>query len=167
MAQSYESDHAVAIRRLRELPGAIQTQRRNSDFYLRNLSVEAGMLCLEAPGAFFNRLQFPLLVPTSGQCDRLAELLHQDQISTIRPYKNITDIAAAHYGYKGECPEAERIAGTVLVIPSNHVLRNAELRRITASVNRAWAAIAKKGQPVAAEVACEAREMERVAGQPG
>jgi hypothetical protein len=80
-------------------------------------------------------------VSTSQQCDELAARLRKEQISTARPYKEIAAIAAAHYGYAGDCPRAERIARTVLVIPCNYTLRIADLERIAASINQAWAEI--------------------------
>jgi perosamine synthetase len=142
LEQIYETDRNMAIRRMAVLSTMIERQRQNADHYLRNLTVDAGMLCPETPGAFFNRLQFPLLVPTPAQCDRLAERLRQNQISTARPYKDIATIAAEHYGYSGGCPQAERIARTVLVIPCNYALKTAEVERISASVNRIWAEVA-------------------------
>lgn len=144
----YESDLQLAILRMPTLHTMIEKQRRNADYYLRNLTVGAGVLCLETPGAFFNRLQFPLLVPNSTQCVRLAERLRQSQISTTRPYKDIVAIAATHYGYQGDCPQAERVAGTVLVIPCNYALNNLEVERIAASVNYAWANAADHVQGV-------------------
>ena len=129
----------MAIRRLPLLASWIERQRSNADYYSRNLTVDADMLCSETPGAFFNRLQYPLLVPTSGQCERLAACLRENQISTARPYKDIAAIAATHYGYTGDCPQAERIARTVLVIPCNYALKAADIERIANCVNRAWA----------------------------
>jgi len=141
MGQIYATDRDTAVRRLLVLDSFIQTQRSNADYYSRNLTVDANMLCSEIPGAFFNRLQYPLLVPTSQQCDELTTYLRNEQISTARPYKDIAAIAQAHYGYTGDCPRAERIARTVVVIPCNYTLRAADLERITTSINRAWAEI--------------------------
>lgn len=148
LGQIYETDRDLAIRRLSVLASMIERQRWNADYYSRNLRVEAGMLCAETPGAFFNRLQYPLLVPTSAQCDRLAEQLRNEQISTARPYKDIPELAATHYGYTGDCPQAERIAKTVLVIPCNYALKTADVERIANSVNRAWAEIANRGRGI-------------------
>jgi perosamine synthetase len=139
LGQIYQTDRNMAIRRLSVLASIIERQRSNADHYSRNLTVDAVMLCSETPGAYYNRLQYPLLVPTSTQCDRLAARLRENQISTARPYKDIAAIAATHYGYTGDCPQAERIAKTVLVIPCNHALRAADIDRITTCVNHAWA----------------------------
>jgi len=148
LGRIYETDRDMATRRMAVLPTMIERQRRNADHYLRSLTVDADMLCPETPGAFFNRLQFPLLVPTPAQCDRLTERLRQHQISAARPYKDIATIAAEHYGYSGDCPQAERIARTVLVIPCNYALKTAEVERISASVNRIWAEVAGRQRGV-------------------
>lgn len=144
LGQIYETDRDMTIRRLSSLASLIERQRWNADYYSRNLTVDADMLCSETPGAFFNRLQYPLLVPTSEQCDRLAECLRKNQISTARPYKDIAAIAATHHGYTDDCPRAERIAKTVLVIPCNHAINAAEVKRIAMCVNRAWAEVAHR-----------------------
>jgi perosamine synthetase len=141
LGRIYETDRDMTIRRLPLLASWIERQRSNADYYSRNLTVDAGMLCSETPGAFFNRLQYPILVPTSGQCERLAACLRKNQISTARPYKDIAAISVAHYGYAGDCPQAERIAERVLVIPCNHALKAADVERIAASVNRAWSQV--------------------------
>lgn len=146
LGQVYETDLDLTIRRLPLLGSWIDKQRSNARYYDENLSVDAKMLCPEMPGAFFNRLQYPLLLPTPGQCDRLARHLRQNQISTARPYKDIAAIAATHYGYTGDCPQAERIARTVLVIPCNHAVKVADVERIAACVNRAWAEISGRGR---------------------
>jgi perosamine synthetase len=139
--QVYETDRDMTVRRLPLLASWIERQRSNADYYSRHLAVDADMLCSETPGAFFNRFQYPLLVPTSTQCDRLAACLRENQISTARPYKDIAAIAATHYGYTGDCPQAERIARTVLVIPCNHAIKAADIERIATCVNRAWAQV--------------------------
>ena len=76
-----------------------------------------------------------------SQCDRLAAFLQENQIGTARPYKDIAAIAATHYGYTGDCPRAERIASTVLVIPCNYAIKAADIERIANCVNRAWAEV--------------------------
>ena len=141
LGRIYETDRDMTIRRLSRLASCIERQRSNADYYSRNLTVDAGMLCSETPGAYFNRLQYPLLVPTPGQCERLAACLRENQITTARPYKDIAAIAAVHYGYTGDCPQAERIARTVLVIPCNHALKAADVERTATCVNRAWSRV--------------------------
>lgn len=141
LGQIYETDKQAALRRLPAIARQIENQRSNANYYARSLTVDADMLCPEAQGAFYNRLQYPLLVPTASQRDQLVALLRNDQVSTATPYRDITKIAATCYGYTGDCPRAERIANTVLVIPCNYALRPADLERIAGSVNRAWSKV--------------------------
>ena len=146
LGQIYETDRDLSIRRLFALASMVERQRCNADYYRRNLTVDPGMVCRETPGAYFNRLQYPLLLPTPTQRDQLAERLREDQISTAKPYKDIAAVAAAHYGYTGDCPRAERVANAVLVIPCHYALKSADVERIANSVNRAWAEVADGGQ---------------------
>jgi perosamine synthetase len=141
LGQMYETDRDLAVRRLSVLASLIEKQRSNADYYSRTLTVDADMLCSETRGALFNRLQYPLLVPTPAQCDRLVACLRKNQISTARPYQDIAAIAARHYGYTGDCPRAESVARTVLVIPCHHTLKAADIERIATCVNRAWAEV--------------------------
>jgi hypothetical protein len=146
LGKIYESDRDLSARRIATLASMVDRQRCNAEHYSRNLTVDAGMVCSETSGVYFNRLQYPLLLPTPGQRDRLAERLRQSQISTAKPYKDIAKIAAAHYGYTGDCPRAERIANTVLVIPCHYALNSADVERITDCVNCAWAEVADGGR---------------------
>jgi len=141
LAQAYETDRSTAFRRLPLLDSWIGKQRAHAEYYARHLRVDPGMLCSERPGAFYNRLQYPLLVPTSEQCDRLVRCLRKDGISTARPYRHIPEIATTYYGYPGDCPQAERIARSVLVIPCQHALRMRDIAWVASSVNNAWAEI--------------------------
>jgi dTDP-4-amino-4,6-dideoxygalactose transaminase len=147
LSQIHETDRDLSIRRLASLPAMVERQRCNAEYYTRNLTVDPGMLCSENPGAYFNRLQYPLLLPTPAQRDLLAERLGESRISTAKPYKDIAAIATAHYGYTGDCPQAERIANTVLVIPCSYALRLADVERIANCVNRAWGEVDRRPRP--------------------
>jgi len=138
LSQIYRTDHDMTARRLPYLASWIEKQRSNADYYSMNLSVDADILCSETPQAFYNRFQYPLLIPNSNQCDRLAAYLLENQITTTRPYKDIANIAKIHYGYNGDCPQAERVAETVLVIPCNHKLKSVDVERIVKCVNKSW-----------------------------
>jgi len=141
LSQSYSSDLALAIDRLRVLDSAIQRQRANADFYSRTLGLDPGMLCAEKPGAFYNRYLYPIIFPLPKQRDLMAEYLYSQRIAAIQPYKDIANVAATHYGYMGDCPVAEKVANGVLAIPSNYSLRKSDLEHIARSVNEGWKAI--------------------------
>lgn len=139
LTQIHEGDRSLAVTRLAKLGSFIERQRRNANYYSRNLTVDADMLCSETPGVYLNRLQYPVRASSSEQCEQLTASLRADQISTARPYKDIAAMATKHYGYTGDCPISERVAKTVLVIPCNYALKEDDVERITNCVNRAWA----------------------------
>jgi len=138
LTQIYRSDLAITGQRLKLLNYAIERQRTTADFYLRTLNLDSDMLCSEKQGAFFNRLQFPILFHSSEQRDFISDYLHKLQVDTSKPYKDIAEIAATHYGYTGDCPVSEQIAKRVLVIPCNHNLKEGEVERIAKCVNEGW-----------------------------
>ena len=127
LSQIYRSDLAITINRLALLDSAIERQRANADFYSRTLKLDSGMLCSEKPGTFYNRYLYPIIFPSSEHRDLIAAYLHSRQIDTAKPYKDIADVAAAHYGYAGDCPVAEQIAKRVLVIPSHYSLKKKDV----------------------------------------
>lgn len=63
-------------------------------------------------------------------------------IGSSKPCIDIREIAAAHCGYQDDCPVSERIARTVLVIPSHPRLTDEEVSLVLDSVNEAWAKVA-------------------------
>lgn len=141
LTQIYRADFEITRNRLKLLVSAIERQRANADLYSSTLKFDPGMLCSEKPGTFSNRLQFPILFHSSEERDFIADYLHNHQIDASRPYKDIAEVAATHYGYKGDCPVAEQIAKKVLVIPCNYRLKKGEVERIAKCVNAGWAEI--------------------------
>jgi perosamine synthetase len=138
LTQIFRTDYSTTLLRLANLASAVAKQRSNAEYYLQNMAVDHKILCREKAKKFFNRLQFPLLLSSSAECEEFAACLQKEQISTARPYKDIASFAAEYHGYLGGCADAERIAQTVLVIPCNHSLKPKEVERILISMNRAW-----------------------------
>jgi len=161
LGKIYETDRTTVVRRLPALPSFIDQQRSNAAYYSQNLEVDPDMLCFESAGAFFNRLQYPLLVPSPGECHRLVAALRDEQISTARPYKDIVEIATTYYGYHGDCPVSERIARTVLVIPCNYGLGGGEVERITSCVNRSWSRVRDRQEMVSMEATHQSSALRR------
>jgi perosamine synthetase len=138
LSQTYRSDLVITIKRLTHLDSMIARQRANADFYSRTLNLDPGMLSSEKPDTFLNRYLYPIIFPSSEHRDLIAAYLLSRQIGTMQPYKDIADVAAAHYGYSGDCPVAEQIAKKVLVIPSNYSLRKKDIQHIAQCLNAGW-----------------------------
>ena len=139
--QGYATDFAIAGYRMSSLNIAIAKQREHADFYARLLKLEPGMKLSEKQGAFYNRYLYPIFFQSSRQRDRMADYLQSRQIAASKPYKDIATVAAAYYGYKGDCPVAEKVANGVLAIPNNHSIKESYIEYIARSVNEGWEAI--------------------------
>jgi dTDP-4-amino-4,6-dideoxygalactose transaminase len=133
--QIYRADFVHTVARLARLDSAIEHQRANAEHYLRSLNLDPAMLCLEKPSVFYNRFMFPILLPSPEIRDRIAAYLYHRKIDTSQPYKNIAHVAAAHYGYTGDCPTAKQVAQRVLVIPSHHRLEPGMVSYISQCLN--------------------------------
>jgi dTDP-4-amino-4,6-dideoxygalactose transaminase len=68
----------------------------------------------------------------------IARQLLAQGIDVSKPVKDVAAVAAAYYGYKGDCPVSERLSNTVLVIPCYHSLNKSDVEHIVGSLNKAW-----------------------------
>ena len=143
LGRIYRSDFALVLDRLSLVDSAVEKRRANADLYSRSLKLESGTICFEQPGAFYNRYQYPLTFASLEQRDSMAAILQTREIGSAKPYKDIAEIAAAHYGYQGDCPAAEQVARSVLVIPSHHRLKKSNIEHIAHCLNIGWSEIAK------------------------
>ena len=98
------------------------------------------MLFADPPDACFNRYLYPITFSGPAQRDRMAKHLERDGIGTIKPMDDIADAARLHYAYASDCPTSERLAKSVLVIPSYAALSEKTVRRIAKSFNDGWRA---------------------------
>lgn len=138
LGQGYRSDLAIAINRLAFLDAAIKQQRANVDFYSATLKLDVDMLCYEKPGTFYNRYLYPITFDTSEHRDFIAAYLLRRKIDTAKPYRDIAEVAATNYGYRGDCPVAEQIAKRVLVIPNYYTLDKKNIQHIAHCLNEGW-----------------------------
>jgi perosamine synthetase len=139
MSRIFRSDLRLARERLGRLPDAVARQRAHAQSHAQHL---VGELCThptEPRGQWCNRYLYPLLFQTRAQRDRVAQFLHDRGIGTIMPYKDNASLAAQHFGYAGNCPQAESVAQRVLVPPSSHALGHRDLQRVARSFREACA----------------------------
>lgn len=136
--QIYKPDLDLTSHRLSFIDNAIKRQRTNADYYSRTLNLDSGMLCSEKAGAFYNRYLYPITFPSSKHRDMMADYLFRRQIGTIKPYQDIVEVAASHYGYSGDCPVTEQISKRILAIPSHYNLKQGDVQRIGNCLNEGW-----------------------------
>jgi len=138
MGRIFSSDFDLAEHRLGKLDYMIKIQRANAGYYLKNLEVGQDSFCLERPGAFYNRFMFPVKLRSQAECDYVSRYLLRNKISTSRPYRDVIEGAALNYGYKGDCPVAEQLLNSTLVIPVHYKVRKSDLEYVARRFNKAW-----------------------------
>ena len=136
--QIYKSDLAIAQRRMARLDRMITAQRENADYYANNLRLDPSMFCWEQPGTNYNRFMFPLVFDSAEQRIFMRDALKRQGVDSATPYEEAVEGAARYYGYQRDCPAAERLLKTTVVIPCHYRLTRRERERIVRSVNSAW-----------------------------
>jgi dTDP-4-amino-4,6-dideoxygalactose transaminase len=138
LSQVFKSDLTTIKRRLANLEKLITVQREHAQYYLENLRLPGEMFCHEPPGYTYNRFMFPIKLHSEKEYKVLSYFLFNKNISTSRPYFDVIEGATKYYGYKGDCPQAEHLLKTTLVVPVHYKLREKDLKHISNSVNLAW-----------------------------
>ncbi len=113
----------------------IERQRVHAQQLLSLLEAGPFGLPAEGEGCFTNWFQFALRFQDSGQRDAMADFLFSRGIDTAKYLDSIAEEARAQYGYPGDCPEAERLAKTVLLVPIHYNLRTRDIEHIAHSIN--------------------------------
>jgi dTDP-4-amino-4,6-dideoxygalactose transaminase len=146
LSQIFKSNLAIVRNRMTFLDSMIKAQRANAEYYIRNLQLDPSMMYLEMPGTFYNRFIFPLTFRSSGDRDEMAAYLQSQQISSSKPYEEVIEGAAKHYGYEGDCPVAEKLLRRTLVVPSHYKLEKKHIKQIARCINKGWSKINSQGK---------------------
>jgi perosamine synthetase len=113
----------------------VDRQREHAHLLLQRVTPGAFDLPAETPGCARNWFQFPLSFQNMEQRDRMAAHLLARGIDTSKYADDIPDEARASYGYRGDCPNAERLAKTTLLVPIHYTLRRGDIEHIASSIN--------------------------------
>ena len=89
----------------------------------------------EDKGCLSNWFQFALRFQNTQQRDVMADYLFNRGIDTSKYLDNIADEAHSNYGYTGDCPNAELLSKTILLVPIHYSLRNSDIEHIARSIN--------------------------------
>jgi len=137
-SQAFASDLSIVYKRINKLSRIIARQRSNASFYLKNLNLPPSMFCLETADSYYNRFMFPIKLESEEQYRMISDILLKNNISTSRPYFDVIEGAIRYYSYKGDCPQAEVLLRSTLIIPVHYKLKHQETEKITYVINKAW-----------------------------
>ena len=126
---------ALIDQRIPGFPASVERQRRHARVLLESVTPGPFDLPVESPDYGRNWFQFPLRFHTTEKRDRMAEHLLARGIDTAKYLDDIVDEARAQYGYRGDCPNAERLSRTTLLVPIHYTLDRRDMDHIARSIN--------------------------------
>lgn len=132
---------AIIDARIARFHEKVTLQRRHARMLLDSVSPGAFSLPTERPDRTRNWSQFPLRFRTTEHRDLMAAHLMARGIDTARYLDGIAAQASGAYGYRGDCPNAERLAATTLLVPIHYNLRAGDLEHIARAINDAARAL--------------------------
>lgn len=130
-ARIRNTDLHVIERKMQGFREKVEKQRRNSQYLIQELSDTGLKLPFEAEGTYCNYYLFPILFKNGSERDRVSEMLREKGMDTAKLFSKAPEIAKLHYSYTGDCPDTEKVAERILVVPNHYTLEQGELQRIS------------------------------------
>ncbi len=134
---------AMSDARIARFQEKIDVQREHAQALLRAVTPGQFRLPIEDNDCSSNWFQFALRFQNTNQRDLMADYLLNKGIDTARYLDNIADEARAHYGYQGDCPNAELLSKTVLLVPIHYTLTARDIEHIARAINAGTQSIIK------------------------
>jgi perosamine synthetase len=114
----------------------IEIQKAHAELLLN--AVAPGKFSLPCLGydCSSNWYQFALRFQNTKQRNKMADYLLHQGIDTAKYLDDIADETRSKYGYEGDCPNAELLSKTILLVPIHYSLCNADIEHIARSINK-------------------------------
>ena len=135
---------ALIDARIAHFQEKIDIQREHAHMLLNAVMPGDFSLPSEVSGCSSNWFQFALRFQNTDQRDAMADYLLKQGIDTAKYLDTIADEARSSYGYKGDCPNAEVLSKTILLVPIHYTLRTCDIEHIARSINEGSQAISNK-----------------------
>jgi perosamine synthetase len=130
------SSHLALIdSRITRFHEKINIQREHAHILLDALRLNNFILPSEVNDSYSNWYQFALRFQNTNHRDVMANYLLNQGIDTAKYLDDIASEAHSNYGYTGDCPNAELLSKTVLLVPIHYSLRTSEIEHIACSIN--------------------------------
>ena len=134
-AGKIESTHLALIEaRIANFQEKIDIQREHAHMLLDALVPGKFSLPNESNGCSSNWYQFAIRFQNTDQRDAMAGYLLNQGIDTAKYLDDIVGEARLNYGYTGDCPNAELLSKTVLLVPIHYTLRTWDIEHIVRSI---------------------------------
>ena len=130
------STHLALIdARITRFQEKINIQREHAQMLLDAVKPGDFTLPSESNDCSGNWFQFALRFQNTNQRDAMADYLLNQGIDTAKYLDKIADEARSNYGYDGDCPNAELLSKTVLLVPIHYTLNTRDIEHIARSIN--------------------------------
>lgn len=126
---------ALVNQRIPGFQQKINIQREHAQMLSQSLVPHDFILPMEGKDCSSNWFQYALRFQNKNQRDAMAAYLLNQGIDTSKYLDNITDEARSKYGYTGDCPNAERLSESVLLVPIHYTLHNDDMVHIARAIN--------------------------------
>jgi dTDP-4-amino-4,6-dideoxygalactose transaminase len=129
-----KSDRGVLLKKLTAFKRKVELQRKNSFFLIDELKDTSLALPYERRDTYCNYYLFPIRLDNKEDRDSASDFLRNKGIDTSKLYSETPLKAKRYYGYRGDCPDTEKLANTILTIPNHYTLEKKELLKVVESV---------------------------------
>ena len=129
-----KNDLSLMLKKLAVFKRNVEMQRKNSFFLIGELKDSSVILPYERKDTYCNYYFFPIRFENKKERDSVSDFLRDKGIDTSKLYSETPLKAKQYYGYRGDCPNTENCADTLLVIPNYYTLNYDELSKIAESV---------------------------------
>ena len=131
-----KSDLSLLFNKLNRFEAKVKLQRKNSFFLIKELEDTSLRLPNEKKNTYCNYYLFPIQFNNKEERDYAHIRLRDMGVDTAMLYGETPLKSKRFYGYKGDCPVAERVADTILTIPNYYTLEKRDLIKIVDSIKR-------------------------------
>ena len=114
----------------------VELQRKNSFFLLEGIGNTSLILPYEEQETYCNYYLFPIRFKNKKERDRAHTHLRELGVDTAKLYSETPMEAMRVYGYKGDCPNSEIAADTLLIIPNYYTLTEKNLIKVIDSIKK-------------------------------
>lgn len=126
---------ALIDARIARFQEKINIQKEHAQTLLNTVVPGSFSLPSEGKGSSSNWFQFALRFQNKLQRDVMADYLFKHGIDTSKYLDDIAEEAQSNYGYNGDCPNAELLSKTVLLVPIHYNLLKSDIEHIAHSIN--------------------------------
>jgi perosamine synthetase len=133
-----KSDLGLLLKKLTMFERKVELQRKHSFFLIEELKDCSMILPYERKDTYCNYYLFPIRFENKEARDSASDFLRDKNVDTSTLYSETHLKAKRYYGYKGDCPNTENLADTILTVPNHYTLKEKELMEIAESAKEVF-----------------------------